>query len=159
MIEEDCSVAFHIVEPQAVLPLRAEVLRHGLPLSDAVFDGDDKESTVHAGCYRNGKLVACASVFEVSNSVFGQGKQYQLRGMAVDQAFRNCGIGRALLQYVEFLCLNRHAAILWCNARVGAKGFYEKNGYTFVGQPFEIDGVGTHLLAFKELKYHTCKHQ
>jgi predicted GNAT family N-acyltransferase len=40
---------------------------------------------------------------------------------------------------------------LWCNAREKAVKFYQNNGFEIIGEPFEIEKVGTHYVMFKKL--------
>jgi hypothetical protein len=87
---------------------------------------------------------------------------WQLRGMATDPTVRGSGAGGALLT----ACLahaaknpqiappnpnisNAPGAILWCNARIGVRGFYERYGLTASGDPYDIPTVGPHLFMWK----------
>jgi hypothetical protein len=40
---------------------------------------------------------------------------------------------------------------LWCNARVVAVNFYEKQGLAKMGESFDIPQVGEHYVMFKEI--------
>jgi GNAT superfamily N-acetyltransferase len=63
--------------------------------------------------------------------------------MAVNTHHQGTGIGRAILSEV---C--RHAetkfAPLWCNARLHAIPFYERNGWETEGDVFHVPDVGPH---------------
>ena len=77
---------------------------------------------------------------------------WQLRGMAVEQARRGAGVGRALL---DFACLAIESAqeiqLVWCNARTEAVGFYQKQGWTVISGEFMIPGVGPHFRMSRKL--------
>lgn len=112
------------------------------------FDGDDAPETIHYGLYAP-ELVSCASL--MAQPWEGQ-PAYQVRGMATEPTHQGKGYGRLLLAGIED-DLRQHAATeaLWCNARTTAVPFYEKSGWTPVGDTFEVPGVGPHLRLFKRL--------
>jgi predicted GNAT family N-acyltransferase len=70
---------------------------------------------------------------------------WQLRGMATDPAVRGAGAGRALLADGLARVTARGGALVWCDARVGAAGFYERQGFTVVSEPFDKPGIGPHV--------------
>ena len=39
----------------------------------------------------------------------------------------------------------RGGDVVWCDARVGAAGFYERMGFTVVTDEFEKTGIGPHI--------------
>jgi len=43
------------------------------------------------------------------------------------------------------------AGLVWCQARVTARGFYEKPGFAAEGDPFELPRTGRHYVMIKEL--------
>lgn len=63
--------------------------------------------------------------------------------MATDPARRGAGFGAALLAG----CVE-HAggAELWCNARLEAVDFYRRAGFDVVSEPFDIAGIGPHVV-------------
>jgi ribosomal protein S18 acetylase RimI-like enzyme len=70
---------------------------------------------------------------------------YQLRGMATAPEARGRGLGRALVHACIAFAREDGAELVWCNARVGAVGFYHKQGFEIVGDEFEIPDVGPHF--------------
>ena len=40
---------------------------------------------------------------------------------------------------------------VWCNARTSAKGFYETMDFESLGDTFEIEGVGPHILMSRKI--------
>ena len=76
-------------------------------------------------------------------------RQYQFRGMASAPEARGKGYADAVMRAMIAHMRGLHAGggvLLWCNARVGAVGFYERFGMRVVGERFEIAGVGTHVV-------------
>ncbi|MGA9276311.1 GNAT family N-acetyltransferase [Ilumatobacter sp.] len=66
----------------------------------------------------------------------------QLRGMATEPSLAGIGLGRRLLS----AGLDRAAAhgteLVWANARLGALRFYERSGFTVMGDVFTIAETG-----------------
>ncbi len=152
------SFTMKTVSAEEVYPLRKSLLRQGMPDSSAVFEGDDEPYTLHAAFCLEEKIVGIASLMRRKSSHFsGIERQYQLRGMAVMEEYRGQGVGRALLQYCEFLCLNRGVNFLWCNARLSAKDFYTKSGFETKGEVFYIAPICDHIVMYKEVKEHKCE--
>lgn len=128
-----------------ILPLRHAVLRPGLPESEAHFDGDDEPATQHVGAFRDdGALVGCVTLMGRPR----EGASWQLRGMATRADVRGRGVGVAMLAFVEAALGD---ARLWCNARVEASGFYARHGWTVESAPFDLPGVGPHVVMGREV--------
>jgi predicted GNAT family N-acyltransferase len=70
---------------------------------------------------------------------------WQLRGMATDPAVRGSGAGRALLVDGLARVAARGGDLVWCDARVTAAGFYERQGFSVVTEPFDKPGIGPHV--------------
>jgi GNAT superfamily N-acetyltransferase len=126
-----------------IIVLRHRILRAGLPVEAAHFDGDHEPTTRHAGVFDgNNAAVGCATM--VLNT-WQVEPAWQLRGMATDEAWQGHGLGRALLDYVTELALATSATrLLWCNARVPALAFYERQGWQIVSDEFDIPTAGPH---------------
>ncbi len=151
-------VTFNIVDVSVILPLRADVLRKGLTKEDARFDLDQDSSTLHVCVKIDDEVIACASLMAICNDNFEDKKQYQLRGVAVKEEYQKNGYGKALMQYCDFLALNRNVSLIWCNSRVNAVDFYLKCGYLSTNKEFFINNVGKHCLVYHVPKYHQCSH-
>jgi GNAT superfamily N-acetyltransferase len=127
-----------------ILPLRHAELRPGLPLESARFDGDDDPTTRHFGAFlrTTGEIVCCVSCMRTARN--GE-DAWQVRGMATRGDVVRRGIGRALLAHaVAALHAEDGPRLLWCNARVTALGFWEREGWTVASEVFDIPGVGPH---------------
>jgi GNAT superfamily N-acetyltransferase len=127
--------------------LRQEVLRPRRPAADSIYPHDEDASTLHLGAYLDGGVVGIASLYR-EDRPGGDRKLagWRLRGMASAPDARGRGVGRALLQ----ACVDHVAASgggeLWCNARTPASGFYARAGFEVVSQPFDIPGIGPHVV-------------
>ncbi len=132
-----------------ILPLREAVLIRGTTRVSPEFPGDRDRNTRHYGVFHGSRAVGCATFLP---SEWEGGPAWQLRGMATDSDYRGRGVGRALLAFAESdLCGASEVRQLWCNARTGAVGFYERHGWRAVSEEFEIEGVGPHRRMVRRL--------
>lgn len=132
------------VRLEDVIPLRHEVLRPGRPIETCYFDGDDARDTRHFAWVEAGRVLSIATVMRQERELSGEHVILQLRGMATAKDVAGQGVGSAFLQ-----ALNEElGASWWCNARAVAVRFYERNGLTVVGEPFDIPGIGTHYVMY-----------
>lgn len=133
------------------LAVRHPVLRAGLPESAARFANDDDPATVHLGAFDGARLVAVATFFPEAYGGRPGARAWRLRGMATLPPWRGRGMGAALVLEGERIARASGAAALWCNARLTARGFYEKLGFAIEGDPFELPQSGVHYAMVKDL--------
>ncbi len=140
------------INSKETLEIRSKVLRPNLPISTCEFLGDDDEKTFHLGGYLDDKLIGVASFYsEDHDEVERYQNPYRLRGMATLDEYRGRGVGKNLLNEAFLVIKERQGGVLWCNARTNAIGFYEKLGFSVVGEEFEIEGVGPHFVMVRGL--------
>ncbi len=132
-------------------PVRQPVLRPGKPVEECIFTGDDLITTAHFGIYENGSLAGIISVFENTNELFQEEKQFQIRGMAILPEHQKKGLGERLMQKAESHIRDNAGQLIWFNAREIAVGFYKKTGYQIIGNPFDIFEIGIHYVMYKPL--------
>jgi GNAT superfamily N-acetyltransferase len=143
-------------------PLRGDILRPGQPPEDLVYPGDDAPGSFHAGAFADGTLVGIATVYPEPMPRPPEGlpraadldpaNAFRLRGMATRAGLQGHGIGRAVLgRCIEHVRASG-AEVLWCNARVGALGFYHRLGFHTVGDEFDIAGIGPHYVMWKGVR-------
>ena len=139
-----------------IIGLRHRILRAGLPFEAAQFPGDDEASTWHVGVFypladEKAALVSAASF--MLNS-YKEEPAWQLRGMATDTAYQGRGFGGKLLACAEVAILKQSKArLFWCNARVPAVRFYERQGWIVDSEEFDIPTAGPHRRMFKNLRF------
>ena len=131
--------------------VRLPVLRKGKSVESCQFDGDHLATTIHFGLYLNQELVGIVSLFQKSNPLFPEKKQFQIRGMAVLDDFQKKGIGEKLVQTVINFAKEKEVKVIWFNARKNAVPFYEKLDFHIHGTAFEIEGIGTHYVMYQLL--------
>lgn len=137
------------ISAEETFPIRLEVLRKNSPLPYQ-FNGDFDPETFHLGVFKNKHLIAVSSYMKVKKEDF-KGKQYQLRGMATLEDFQGIGAGKLMVEEAIEILNAQKIDCLWCNARVVAVSFYEKNGFKTVGALFDIPHIGPHYLMVKDL--------
>ena len=130
-------------------PLRAAVLRAGIPIEQVDFGDADAPHSRHFGAVEEDELVGAGYISPISEpddiEPDGAPDAWQLRGMSVAAGFRGRGIGRAVLLRCIEAAREQGAPVLWCNARIKAVELYRREGFVGVGEVFEIVGVGPHL--------------
>ena len=123
-------VPFHSPIYQKQKELRQKVLRDplGMILSDADTAGE--EAQYHFAAMDGDRVVGNLIVKPLSAS------RIKLRQMAVDPDLQKAGVGRELVRYVEDWAEERDFQEIEFNARAAVLGFYQKLGYSVVGDEF-----------------------
>ena len=133
------------VSAETTYALRRAVLRpHG---GDITWAGDEDPATFHLAARTADGAVVGVVRFSPAPCPWRDdaAAPWQLRGMATDPAVRGSGAGRALLAEGLARVAARGGDLVWCDARVGAAGFYERQGFVVVSEPFDKPGIGPHV--------------
>jgi len=139
------------VEPSRTYVLRQQVLRPKMRLEEMGLFGDDGPDTgIYAAVDEaTGEVVGTGTVRReepppgLAESVAPQAHAdpWRLRSMATREDLRGTGIGALVLDS----CVRHVGALgggfLWCNARVPARRFYARAGFSEWGGEFEAQGV------------------
>jgi predicted GNAT family N-acyltransferase len=136
-----------------VIDLRHKILRGHLPRSAAEYDVDAWPATCHwVATAPDGRVVGCVTIFPAPLDQQTP-DAWQLRGMAVADDVRNLRVGAKLLAAVDGFLLARSPppALVWCNARVTAIGFYQRCGWRVVSDVYDVPGVGPHRKMIKPI--------
>jgi predicted GNAT family N-acyltransferase len=135
-----------------VRPLRLEVLRAGMVNQTVHFDGDDDPTTIHLGAFdQDQNNVGVSTWMQRPFPLAEEHKALQLRGMATAVNVQGQGIGALLLVAGQSHGREIGAHLIWANARDAALDFYNRHGYSTVGEGF-IETV-TQLPHHKVVKY------
>ena len=140
------SLSFEIREetdPEVLLPVRWRTLYPGKVLdSEASRETDMAKGTVHfVAIQDDAQICGCVTLTKESQHQ----RHLRMRWLGVDKALRGHGIGGALVQACLAESLRRSGGI-WCNARLVAVPLYQRLGFEAMGLPFEISGIGPHLV-------------
>jgi GNAT superfamily N-acetyltransferase len=141
----DDAVEVRPVALEDVLPIRQRILRPYQRVQDVEFEGDRRPGALHVGAFVADRLVGAASILPHAHPVLADPNTWRIRGMAVDDDVRDRGIGGALLDRCLDHARSRGAALVWCNARIGAVRFYERHAFLSEGDPFDVDLIGRHV--------------
>jgi len=98
-------------------------------------DAHDGDDAVHALATLDG--VPCGA----GRLIFTAPGVAKIQRMAVIDDVRGCGVGKALLAFLEAEARRRGATKLTLSAQVRARTFYEKAGYAASGGEYD-DGTG-----------------
>jgi predicted GNAT family N-acyltransferase len=140
------------VEAEEVRPLRRALLRPHQRVEELVYQGDDHPDTLHVGGFRHGHLVGIATVIPRPLPGRRERHAWQVRGMAVEHGQRGYGLGGLLLDACVAHAAARGGRLVWCNARAGSFGFYERYGFHPDGDPFELPDIGPHYRMCRPIK-------
>lgn len=139
------------IAAEETLLLRQKVLKPFLHSSDCGNPGDDDPSTFHLGLYQSKKLISICTFLNEPHVSFAAGNPYRLRGMATDPHYQGQAFGQLLLQQGFVTLRQKQCDLLWCNARQRAFKFYEKMGFFYLGEFFDLDRIGPHKVMYKYL--------
>lgn len=138
-----------------IIDLRHRVLRTGLPIETAHFDGDNNSMTWHFAAFLSdhegeplGSPICCASF---TPEALDDKLAWRLRGMATEPVYQGFGVGGRVLEAADKIFISRGPSLLWCNARESAVKFYERNGWTRISDVFDIATAGPHIKMMKQL--------
>ena len=120
--------------------LRWRVLRDGTPSDDVAYPEDTEPGTFHLGARDgDGTPIATATFCVVATPARPGASAVQLRGMAVDPAAQQRGVGRHLVLSAIERVRADGVDVLWASARDTALGFYERLGMEVVGDGYLTD--------------------
>lgn len=148
------------VEPARTYRLRRDVLRPWMAVEDmslldpggtdvGVFGAVDDETrdvvstaNVQREDAPRGLLDAVAP---------GERATWRLRGVATREELRGQGVGARVVGACLDFVGQHGGGLVWCNARVQARGFYERCGFVGWGAEFESIGI-PHLVMWRTVE-------
>jgi GNAT superfamily N-acetyltransferase len=134
-----------LVPAEATQALRHRVLRPGQPVATVRWPGHDDPAAATYALHLDGEPVATVTVRpEPCPWRPDEPAPWRLRGMATDDGRQGQGLGRLVLDAAVAHVRAAGATVVWCNARVAARTFYERAGFAVEGPTFPIDGAGPH---------------
>ena len=154
IVDAKNGIAICRVSIDVIIDLRYRMLRAGLPKEMANFPGDDEASTWHIGLfhpYDDGASVPVVTCASFMLNSYKEQPAWQLRGMCTDTAHQSKGFGGRLLSCAEAAILkNSPVRLFWCNARVPAIPFYQRQGWAVDSGVFDIPTAGPHRKLFRK---------
>lgn len=159
---QEASVAVHRIPAVGTRELRHRVLwPHKLSPEACVIDIDEAEGAIHLGAFVgsdvlwgievpgfSGRLVGACSLFDQHCDrvavPWGQGRDLRLRVMGTLPEVRGWGAGAALVRHAAMEVRAQGRDVLWCDAREVAYGFYERMGFVYLNDTYNIPDIGPH---------------
>lgn len=111
--------------------LRNEVLRRPLGLQINPEELEREKEDILIGAFDDERLLACCMLTKVDQATV------KLRQMAVHNSLQGKGVGASMMNFAENVARDHGYRNMVMNARKTALGFYEKLGYSAVGEEFE----------------------
>jgi ribosomal protein S18 acetylase RimI-like enzyme len=71
---------------------------------------------------------------------------WRVRGMATAPERRGRGAGTAILGALVRHAVEHGAVRIWCNARLPARGLYERAGFEVTSEEFDVPELGPHYV-------------
>ncbi len=89
---------------------------------------------------------------EAAEAGVGEASIWRLRGMASEEGLRGQGLGRMVLDAAIAYIARKGGGLLWCNARIRAIPFYERAGFSGLGELFDEPLIGQHLVMWRAVE-------
>ncbi|HMU71503.1 MAG TPA: GNAT family N-acetyltransferase [Ferruginibacter sp.] len=113
-----------------MVKLRMDILRQPLGLSFTDEELAREKEDILIGAFDDDDLLACCLLTRADNN------SVRLRQMAVQNNLQGKGIGASMMNFAETLARDKGFKKMVMHARKTALGFYEKLGYSVVGDEF-----------------------
>ena len=146
------------VSAEAVRPLRHQVLwPHKASPEVCVIPEDDDSTARHLAAFNHaGVIVGVCSLFCQRSARFpaaipAEEAVYRLRVMGTAPEVRGLGAGAALITKACEEAKALGAEWLWCDARQIALGFYERMGFEFLSETYDVSEIGPHRMMARRL--------
>jgi GNAT superfamily N-acetyltransferase len=134
------------VPPELTHALRARVLRRGQPPDKVRLAGFTEPGTVaFAARTPDGEVVGTTIVYPEPCAWRPGARAWRLRGMATEPALQGRGIGGRVLAAALAHARAQGAEVVWCNARIPARAFYERAGFVAHGDEWDDPDIGPHV--------------
>lgn len=142
--DEDPDTAFYVARDAASRDVlaTASVQREAPPWAAHARHGRD-----HAGPDAPFEVPAVARLAAGSETE----NAWRLRAMATGDSFRGQGLGRLVLDAIIGHVAALGGGLLWCGAQIHAVPFYERAGFSTLGDVYEEPIVGTHVLMWRSI--------
>jgi ribosomal protein S18 acetylase RimI-like enzyme len=134
------------LEWQALMELRWRVLRApwGQPRGSEQ-DAFESQAIHRVAVVEPGKIIGTGRLHNIGE------REGQVRYMAVDDAWRNRGIGSALLAALELAAFHQGMDSVFLEARESGIAFYQRHGYVVTGAGKVMFGEIRHVRMIKQL--------
>ncbi len=139
---------------ERIRALRKAVLRPYLPADDPYVMADDHLPTTvaFAAVSADEEILGVARITpEPPPFAVTLEHSWRLRGMATSPEVRNMGVGSSVLARVVEHIAELGGGVLWCNARVSARGLYERGSMEQWGEGWDDPDIGPHVVMWRHI--------
>ena len=140
-----------IVSTSELQELRQLVLWPHLTVEECIIEPDEIDSTYQIVVKDEGNVVCCGTFLVETKAQFNFANQYRLRAMGTHPDYRKKGLGKLLIDFAKEQLKQNGVELIWCDARIVATGFYQKQGFKIIGEQYEVPVIGPHYLMYIEL--------
>jgi len=127
-------------EYEEMIRLRITVLLEPIGVSPSFIDQEKEKEDVLIGAFERNELIGCCVLTKKSGSTI------QLRQMAVALHLQGKGVGKKIVQFAERWSAEAGFKTLILHARDVVIPFYERCGYTILGNGFEEVNIPHHVM-------------
>ncbi len=113
-----------------MIQLRKQILRQPLGLSFSEDELEHERHNILIGAYDDDEMLGCCMLCPINHHTL------RLRQMAVQNNLQGKGIGASMMNFAETVARDKGFKKMVMHARKTALGFYEKLGYSVVGDEF-----------------------
>lgn len=148
------------IDPYATVWLRQRVLRPHQTYDEVRAETDVPELFA-IGALVERSLASCAVAHpdafpgaglpDGASSAVGGQRPWRLRGVATDPEHRGHGYASSVLARLLDELRLRGAGLVWCNARLPARGLYERAGFVTSGEPWDDPLIGPHIRMWRRV--------
>ncbi len=121
-------------DKELVFALRFEVFVDEQNVPPEIELDKEDEHALHIIAEENGIAIGCGRI------VMSDGEAHIGR-LAVKRSYRGKGIGASVCRFIIGYCGDIGCRYMWLNSQLQAKGFYEKLGFSPVGDIFTEAGI------------------
>ncbi|MFG6114422.1 GNAT family N-acetyltransferase [Halobacillus sp. MO56] len=132
--------------------IRNKSLSQNQSIEKCHYHGDHLDTTFHLGAFENQKLEGIASFYMEATDAIHSQKQFRLRGLEVPNQDQSLRIATTLLHKANRILYHGNVEYIWCIAETAAQPFYERIGFSSIGETFETDPSGSQVILYKEVE-------
>lgn len=146
------------VDPSRTFALRQRVLRPHQSI-EVVARDNDIAGAISFGASESGddRVLATATIYpeeppaELTPIVklAATRRAWRLRAVATEEHRRSEGLGKLVLDAIVDYIAASEDVVLWCYARIGARDFYTREGFTSFGEIFVVAEFGSHIVMYQ----------
>ena len=134
------TIAYGSHEYEQMIQFRIKALLEPIGVPAHYIVPGKERNDFFVAAFEEEKMIGCCVLTPQENGIV------QLRQMAVSKEMQGKKIGAAIIEFAEKIARDSGFTVLMMHARNPVMAFYEKCGYTIVGEEFFEVGIGHHKM-------------